>query len=127
MSCPLCQGTDDAAECTAGRCAFQARIEEHGRRENERRAQDEADVVVNLGPPPNDEAAFTRTMTDGVGHTVTLELMPRTVFPEIGAQVGVRLTTKLPDGETSITNTIGLSDEDRVAFAEALISAGPQC
>lgn len=49
-ACPLCMGTDDAAECAAGRCPFQARIEEHGRRENEKRAQEEAAVNDAFSP-----------------------------------------------------------------------------
>lgn len=68
---------------------------------------------------------FTRTMRDGSGNEVVLELMPRTNFPGLGWQCGVRLTTKFPDGETSITNTIGLSDEDRFAFSVALYKEGP--
>lgn len=68
---------------------------------------------------------FARSMRDGSGNEVKLELMPRTEFPGLGWQAGVRLTTTLPDGETAITNTIGLSDEDRCAFAMALLEAGP--
>lgn len=28
MACPMCSGTDSAADCTAGRCRFQEEIEE---------------------------------------------------------------------------------------------------
>jgi len=27
MACPMCMGTDSAADCTAGRCRFQEEIE----------------------------------------------------------------------------------------------------
>lgn len=35
MACPMCTGTDSAADCTAGRCRFQEEIEEEGRRRAE--------------------------------------------------------------------------------------------
>lgn len=45
MSCPMCMGTDSAADCTAGRCRFQEEIEAEGRvraaeLEEERRVND---------------------------------------------------------------------------------------
>lgn len=66
------------------------------------------------------EAVFSRTMKDGDGNDVTLELMPRVAFEGLGAQVGVRLRTDLKDDMGSIVQTIGLSDDDRLAFAAAL-------
>lgn len=71
------------------------------------------------------DSRFSLSMPDASGNEVKLELMPRTHFPGLGWQAGVRITTTLPDGETAIANTIGLSDEDRVAFAVALYNEGP--
>jgi hypothetical protein len=67
------------------------------------------------------EPKFSRTMKDGNGDDVTLDLMPRTEFPQFGWQAGVMLTVTR-DGEELVRSCIGLSDEDRVAFAHALLN-----
>jgi hypothetical protein len=70
-------------------------------------------------------APFTRSMLDGSGREVRLQLMPRTEFPGLGHQVGIRLET-FQDGESIYEQTIGLGDEDRSALISALLAAGPR-
>ena len=48
---------------------------------------------------------------DGSGREVALILMPRTFFPGLGFQTGLRLETFL-EGESIYEQTVGLSDDD---------------
>lgn len=89
---------------------------EDGTFNEDRDLDEEARANHALAPPP----VFSRTMTDASGVEVTLDLLPRMLFQRLGWQVGVRISTALPDGAGAIAGTIGLSDEDRWAFIEAL-------
>lgn len=50
-ACPMCTGTDYAAECAAGRCSFQEEID----RDHARAVAEEERVNRRLAPDWNDQ------------------------------------------------------------------------